>query len=117
MVGDQPGGVLTVTQVEHFVPLPGDDALLVDSTGAVVVRSRLLPQELFDEAWPLTLLRTSGVPAREEGFASTRVLQQAHRGAAPLWLLTAGFGWFLLTVLVVVLALLGVVALLVAVLT
>lgn len=123
-LGDGPGQVAAVVRAVypasfHFGvdTLLSGRVLLVDSTGRVLLRSKLLTQELFDEAWPLTLLRTSGLPAREERFGSTRVLQRAHRGAAPLWPLTAGFGWFLLSTLVVVLGLLGLVALLVALLT
>lgn len=72
--------------------------LLLDGTGRVLARSLLLPQELFDQAWPRTLLEQSGLPVSEERFRNTRVAESAHAGTAPLWPLTAGYGWFLLTV-------------------
>ena len=50
---------------------------------------------------------------REERFRNTRLAQQAHPGAAPLWPLTAGFGWLLLSTAVAIALVVGVVALVV----
>ena len=71
--------------------------LLVDGTGRVLARSRLLPQYAFEQMWPFSVLDASGLPVAEERFANTRLAQRAHPGAAPLWPFTAGPGWLLLT--------------------
>jgi hypothetical protein len=89
--------------------------LLVDGTGRVLARSGLLTQALFDQAWPMSLLESTGLPAREERFRNTRLAQKAHPGAAPLWPLTAGYLWFLLTIGTIVAVLLGTLAAVVAV--
>lgn len=71
--------------------------LLVDGTGRVLARTRLLPQYAFEQMWPFDVLDASGLPVTEERFADTRLVQKAHPGAAPLWLFTAGYGWLMLT--------------------
>jgi hypothetical protein len=89
--------------------------LLIDRDGRVVARSTLLPQPLFEQMWPFDLLDATGLPVREERFRNTRLAQQAHPGTAPLWPITAGFGWLMLTVVVVLGVLVGAAALVVAV--
>jgi len=83
--------------------------LLVDSSGRVLARSGVLPQEAFAQAWPTDVLESSGLPVREERFRNTRLLQKRYRGAAPLWPVTSGFLWFLGTfvLLLLLLGLLG----------
>jgi hypothetical protein len=90
--------------------------LLVDGEGAVLVRSGQHTQAVFDRAWPLAVLDASGLPVREERFRNTRLAQQAHRGAAPFWPLTAGLGWFALSLGIALALFWGAVALIVAVL-
>ena len=88
--------------------------LLVDGTGRVLTRSLMVPQTLFDQMWPSSLLQSTGLPVREERFRNTRLAQKAHPGAAPLWPVTAGYGWLLLTVFTVLAASAGVIAAVVA---
>lgn len=71
--------------------------LLVDGAGRTLARSRLLPQYAFEQMWPFPVLDASGLPVTEERFANTRLVQKAHRGAAPLWPWTAGYGWLMLS--------------------
>lgn len=87
--------------------------LLVDGSGAVLARSAQVPQNVFDQAWPIAVLRQSGLPVAEERFKNTRLLQRTHRGAAPLWPLTAGYLWFLLSITVVLLLVAGLATILV----
>ena len=89
--------------------------LLVDGRGTVVARSAQVPQSVFDQAWPIAVLRQSGLPVTEKRFKNTRLLHKAHRGAAPLWPLTAGYFWFLLTITVVLLLAAGLATILVQV--
>jgi hypothetical protein len=56
--------------------------LLVDSRGRVLARSGMLTQVLFDQAWPMGLLESTGLPVREERFRNTR-LPRRHTPAPP----------------------------------
>jgi hypothetical protein len=87
--------------------------LLVDGTGRVLARSRLLPQYAFEQMWPFSVLDASGLPVTEERFANTRLVQKAHPGAAPLWPFTAGYGWLMLASFGVTALLFALIALLV----
>lgn len=116
-LGNGPGQLQRLVRVLFPPLMPGDAdtveagrLLLVDSGGRTLVRSSVLTGVLFDQAWPYDLLITCGLPVSEQRFRSTRVLQAAHPGAAPLWPLTAGFGWFVLTVSLALLALAGLAA-------
>lgn len=46
----------------------------------------------------IELLARTGLPVQEARFRNSRTAQRAHRGAAPHWPMTAGFGWLLPTV-------------------
>jgi hypothetical protein len=122
-VGEGPGELYEIVRAVYPPAMPNDQhttlsgrLLLVDRTGRVLARSLLLPQPLFEQMWPFSLLDSTGLPVREERFGNTRLAQRAHPGAAPLWPVTAGWGWFLLTLLVC-LAVLGGLATLVVQLT
>lgn len=121
-LGDAPGELAALVRAVYPPAMPGAwsttlaaQLLLVDSTGAVLARAAMLPQAAFEQAWPTSLLARTGLPVQEARFRNSRTAQRAHRGAAPHWPVTAGFGWLLLTVttslLVVVLLVSVVVAL------
>ena len=121
-LGSGPGELCEIIRALYPPTMPhawdtllGGRLLLVDAGGRVLVRSTMLPQLLFDQMWPLPLLESTGLPVREERFRNTRLAHRAHPGAAPLWPLTAGYGWFLLTVGTIVALLFGVLAAVVAV--
>ena len=90
-------------------PAPCGRLLLVDSAGRVLGRSRLLRQDLLLETWPDAVLRPSGLQIREGQFRNSQLLYKADCGAAWSWPFTAGYGWMMLTILV----LLGLIALVV----
>ncbi|MGY1703942.1 hypothetical protein ACI79C_05150 [Geodermatophilus sp. SYSU D00697] len=121
-IGDGPGELAGLVRAVYPPMMPNawetvlaGRVLLVDAGGRVLARSGMLTQVLFDQAWPMGLLKSTGLPVREERFRNTRLAQKAHPGAAPLWPLTAGFYWFLLTVATIVALLFGAVAAVVAV--
>ena len=116
-LGEGPGQLQRLVRVLYPPLMPGGEdtveagrLLLVDSTGRTLVRSGALTGVLFDQAWPYDLLTGCGLPVSEQRFRSTRHLQAAHPGAAPAWPLTAGFGWFVLTVALALLVLAGLAA-------
>jgi hypothetical protein len=117
-IGDAPGELSAVVRVIYprslWWPALAGRLLLVDSSGTVLARSMVLQQDLFFQMWPYSVLDRSGLPATEERFHNTRLLQKAHRGAAPSWPFTAGYGWLLLTCAVLVAVLFGAAALLIA---
>ncbi|MGY1688853.1 hypothetical protein [Geodermatophilus sp. SYSU D01105] len=120
-IGDGPGELAGLVRALYPPMMPNawdtvlaGRVLLVDSGGRVLARSGMLAQALFDQAWPMGLLESTGLPVREERFRNTRLAQKAHPGTAPLWPLTAGYGWFLLSVATLVALLFGVVAAVVA---
>jgi hypothetical protein len=122
-LGDGPGELYEVVRTVYPPAMPNDPnttlngrLLLVDRAGRVLARSLPLPQPLFEQMWPFSLLDSTGLPVREERFRNTRLAQKAHPGAAPLWPVTAGYGWLMLTVLLC-LAVLGGLATLVVQLT
>jgi hypothetical protein len=121
-IGNGPGELAALVRAVYPPAMPnGIDTklagrvLLVDSTGRVLARSGTLTQALFDQAWPMSLLESTGLPVREERFRNTRVAQKAHPGVAPLWPLTAGYFWFLLTIGMVVALLVGTLSVVVAI--
>jgi hypothetical protein len=120
-IGDGPGELAGLVRAVYPPMMPNawetvlaGRVLLVDASGRVLARSGMLTQVLFEQAWPMGLLESTGLPVREERFRNTRLAQKAHPGAAPLWPLTAGFYWFVLTVATIVALLFGVVAAVVA---
>ncbi|WP_104524988.1 hypothetical protein [Blastococcus atacamensis] len=68
--------------------------MLIDADGRVLVRSALEPLRSLDTMWPVELLETSGLPVYDRRFTSTRQMEQAHPGAAPMWIFTGGL-WML----------------------
>lgn len=114
-LGDGPGQLAALVRANYpqnfRVPIPVGRLLLVDSSGRVLARSRLLSHDLLHETWPDAVLEASGLPIREAQFKNTRLVQKAHRGAAWSWPFTAGYCWMMLSILV----LLGLLALLVVV--
>jgi hypothetical protein len=80
----------------------------------VLVRAASLPEAAFEQAWPSSLLERTGLPVREARFRNSRLAHKAHRGAAPHWPVSAGFGWLMLTVAAVLLGVALLVALVVA---
>jgi hypothetical protein len=123
-IGDRPGELAAIVRVLHPPLMPNaletvlsGRLLLVDAGGRVLARSLMVPQVLFDQMWPFPVLEASGLPVREERFRNTRLAQKAHPGAAPMWPVTAGYGWLLLTVFTVLAVVFGLMALIVALLT
>ncbi|SOD92949.1 hypothetical protein [Blastococcus haudaquaticus] len=100
-LGEGPGQLAELVRVVYPWFFLSDELagrlLLVDSGGRVLARSMRASQRIFEQMWPFDVLDASGLPVREERFANSRRLQQAHRGAAPDWPITAGRGWMLLT--------------------
>jgi hypothetical protein len=104
-LGDAPGELAAVVRVIYpplfpnaWFPRLNGRLFLVDCDGRVLARSLSLPQTLFEQMWPFDLLDRAGLPMREERFRNTRLMHAALPGSAPPWPLTAGYGWFLLTV-------------------
>ncbi len=87
--------------------------LLVDSTGRVLARSRLVQQAILFQMWPYQVLDACGLPVREVRYRNSRLVQKAHPGATPSWPFTAGYYWLLLTTAVLTAALFGLMALVV----
>ena len=113
-LGGEPGELHGIVRALYPPAMPNDAhttlsgrLLLVDRSGRVLGRSLLLPQPLVEQMWPVGLLDGTGLPVREERFRNTRLAQRAHPGAAPMWPVTAGWGWFLLTALVTLAVLAG----------
>lgn len=120
-LGDAPGELAALVRAVYpplmpnaFTTTVAGQLLLVDSTGAVLVRGTTLPRAAFEQAWPASLLERTGLPVQEAEFRNSRLAQKAHRGAAPHWPLTAGFGWLLLTATACLLGIALLVALVVA---
>lgn len=120
-LGDAPGELAGLVRAVYpplmpnaFLTTIAGQLLLVDSTGAVLVRGTSLPRGAFDQAWPASLLARTGLPVQEAEFRNSRLAHKAHRGAAPHWPVTAGFGWLLLTTTTCLLAVAALVALVVA---
>ena len=104
-LGAQPSELYEVVRAVYPPAMPNDEhttlsgrLLLVDRSGRVLARSLLPPRPLLEQMWPVGLLDGTGLPVREEHFANTRLAQRAHPGAAPMWPITAGWGWFFVTV-------------------
>ena len=122
-LGEAPGEVAEIVRAVYPSAFPNAaDAtlvgrvLLVDSTGRVLARTEQQPQAVFEQAWSFDVLDRSGLPVREQRFANTRLAQKAFPGTARMWPLTAGVGWFFLTVGGTIAVLLALLALVVAVL-
>ena len=120
-LGDAPGELAEIVRVVYPSAFPNavdvtlvGRVLLVDCTGRVLVRTEQQPQVVFEQAWPFSVLDAGGLPVREQRFRNTRLLQEAHPGAARLWPLSAGVGWFMLTVGGAVALLMALVAVIVA---
>jgi hypothetical protein len=103
-LGDGPGELAGIVWAIYPPAMPnaletvlGGQLLLVDGAGRVLARSTMVPQVLFEQMWPFDLLDATGLPVQEERFRNSRLAQKAHRGAAPHWPVTAGFGWLMLT--------------------
>jgi hypothetical protein len=118
-LGQGPGELAGLIRVLHprslWQPELCGRLLLVDGTGRTLARSLLLRQYAFEQMWPFPVLDASGLPVTEERFTNTRLAQKAHRGAAPLWPLTAGYGWLLLSSFAFTAVLFGLIALVVVV--
>jgi hypothetical protein len=121
-IGDGPGELAGLVRAVYPPAMPNawdtvlaGRVLLVDSGGRVLARSAMLTQALFDQAWPMGLLESTGLPVREERFRNTRLAHKAHPGAAPLWPFTAGYFWFLLAIGTIVAVFFGLLAVVVAI--
>jgi hypothetical protein len=117
-IGDGPGELADVLRLVYprdfwFPDHLAGRLLLVDSTGRVIARSRLVQQDVFFQTWPYPVLDASGLPVREVRYRNSRLVQKAHPGAAPSWPFTAGYCWMLLVNSVIVTALFGFMALVV----
>lgn len=103
-LGDGPGELYEIVRAIYPPMMPNDlntvlsgRLFLVDREGRVLAKSLMVPQALFEQMWPFDLLDATGLPVREARFKNTRLAQKAHPGAAALWMVTAGFGWLMLT--------------------
>lgn len=119
-VGNAPGELAEIVRIVYPSTFPSaavrvlvGRVLLVDSTGRVLARTEQQPQVVFEQAWPFSVLDASGLPVREQRFHNTRLAQKTFPGAARAWPLTAGRGWFLLTMTLGLSVLFGLAALLV----
>ncbi|RZU32718.1 hypothetical protein [Blastococcus saxobsidens] len=74
--------------------------MLVDGDGHVLARSAPQRLQWRDTMWPVESLETSGLPVHDRRFRSTRHMQKAHPGAAPLWMFTGGIPMMLFWALV-----------------
>ena len=115
-IGDRSGELAAVLRLVYprSFWLPHDLAgrlLLVDSTGRVLARSRLVRQSILFQMWPYRVLDACGLSVKEVRYRNSRLVQKEHPGAAPSWPFTAGYYWLLLTNAVLISAFVGLMAL------